>query len=104
MAAVFLARDLKHNREVAVKVMRDDVGFAMGAERFKREIELVTHLSHPHILPIYDSGDADGELFYVMPFVAGESLRARLNRERQLSIEEALRRAGTVATTLRHFH
>ncbi|MFL6727315.1 MAG: protein kinase domain-containing protein, partial [Sphingomicrobium sp.] len=78
MATVYLARDLKHDRQVAVKVMRDDVGFAMGAERFKREIELVTHLSHPHILPIYDSGAADGELFYVMPYIEGESLRARL--------------------------
>src|SRR3954463_4711199 len=104
MATVYLARDLKHDRRVAVKVMRDDVGFAMGAERFKREIELVTHLSHPHILPIYDSGEADGELYYVMPFIAGESLRARLNRERQLPVDEALRITCEVASALDHSH
>ena len=104
MATVYLARDLKHDREVAVKVLRDDVGFALGAERFKREIELVTHLSHPHILPIYDSGQADGELFYVMPYVEGESLRAKLNRERQLSIDEALRITCEVASALDHSH
>jgi serine/threonine protein kinase/tetratricopeptide (TPR) repeat protein len=104
MATVYLARDLKHDREVAVKVLRDDVGFALGAERFKREIELVTHLSHPHILPIYDSGQADGELFYVMPYVEGESLRAKLNRERQLSIDEAVRITCEVASALDHSH
>src|SRR6478672_3142626 len=104
MATVYLARDLKHDREVAVKVLRDDVGFALGAERFRREIELVTHLSHPHILPIYDSGAADGELFYVMPYIEGESLRARLNRERQLPIEEALRITCEVASALDHSH
>ena len=104
MATVYLARDLKHDRQVAVKVMRDDVGFAMGAERFKREIELVTHLSHPHILPIYDSGAADGELFYVMPYIEGESLRARLNRERQLPVEDALRITCEVASALDHSH
>jgi serine/threonine-protein kinase len=104
MATVYLARDLKHDRRVAVKVMRDDVGFAMGAERFKREIELVTHLSHPHILPIYDSGVADGELFYVMPYIEGESLRSRLNRERQLSVDEALRITCEVASALDHSH
>ena len=104
MATVYLARDLKHDRQVAVKVMRDDVSFAMGAERFKREIELVTHLSHPHILPIYDSGAADGELFYVMPYIEGESLRARLNRERQLSIDDALRITCEVASALDHSH
>src|SRR4051812_17026366 len=104
MATVYLARDIRHDRQVAVKVMRDDVSFAMGAERFKREIELVTHLSHPHILPIYDSGAADGELFYVMPYVEGESLRAKLNRERQLSIDDALRITCEVASALDHSH
>jgi eukaryotic-like serine/threonine-protein kinase len=104
MATVYLARDIKHDRQVAVKVLRDDIAFAMGAERFKREIELVTHLSHPHILPIYDSGVADGELFYVMPYVQGESLRARLNHERQLSIDEALRITCEVASALDHSH
>ena len=104
MATVYLARDLKHDRDVAVKVLRDDVGFALGAERFRREIELVTHLSHPHILPIYDSGQADGELFYVMPFVEGESLRSKLNRERQLSVDESLRITCEVASALDHSH
>ena len=104
MATVYLARDLKQNREVAIKVIRDDVSFALGAERFRREIELVTHLSHPHILPIYDSGDADGELFYVMPYVEGESLRSKLNRERQLSLDEALRITCEVASALDHSH
>jgi TolB-like protein/tRNA A-37 threonylcarbamoyl transferase component Bud32 len=104
MATVYLARDLRHNREVAVKVIRDDVSFALGAERFRREIEVVTKLSHPHILPIYDSGDADGELFYVMPYVEGESLRAKLNRERQLSIDEAIRITCEVASALDHSH
>jgi len=104
MATVYLARDLKQNREVAIKVIRDDVSFALGAERFRREIALVTHLSHPHILPIYDSGDADGELFYVMPYVEGESLRSKLNRERQLSLDEALRITCEVASALDHSH
>ena len=104
MATVYLARDLKHTREVAVKVLLADVGFALGPERFRREIDLASHLSHPHILPIYDSGEADGELYYVMPFVAGESLRARLNRERQLPLDEALRIACEVASALDHSH
>ena len=104
MATVYLARDLKHNREVAVKVLLAELGFALGPERFRREIELATHLSHPHILPIYDSGEADGELYYVMPYVAGESLRARLNRERQLPLDEALRITCEVASALDHSH
>src|ERR1700716_4000807 len=104
MATVYLAKDLKHNREVAVKVLLADVGFALGPERFRREIDLASHLSHPHILPIYDSGEADGELYYVMPFVAGESLRARLNRERQLPLDEALRITCEVASALDHSH
>jgi len=104
MATVYLAHDVKHDRDVAIKVLRDDVGFALGHERFRREIELVTHLSHPHILPIYDSGEADGELFYVMPYVEGESLRSKLNRERQLSIDEALRITCEVASALDHAH
>ncbi len=104
MATVYLARDLKHDREVAVKVLRDDVGFALGHERFRREIELVTHLSHPHILPIYDSGEAGGELFYVMPYVEGESLRSKLNRERQLPVDEAVRITCEVASALDHSH
>ena len=104
MATVYLARDLKHNRQVAVKVLTADLAFALGPERFRREIDLATHLSHPHILPIYDSGEADGELYYVMPFIAGESLRARLNRERQLPVNEALRITCEVASALDHSH
>ncbi|HEX9249698.1 MAG TPA: protein kinase, partial [Gemmatimonadaceae bacterium] len=91
MATVYLARDLKLNREVAVKVLLPELGFALGPERFRREIELATKMSHPHILPIYDSGEAAGELYYVMPYIAGESLRGRLNRERQLPLDDALR-------------
>jgi TolB-like protein len=104
MATVYLAKDLKHNREVAVKVLLADVGFALGPERFRREIDLASHLSHPHILPIYDSGEAGGELYYVMPYVAGESLRARLNRERQLPLDDALRITCEVASALDHSH
>jgi serine/threonine-protein kinase len=104
MATVYLARDLKLNREVAVKVLLPELGFALGPERFRREIELATHLSHPHILPIYDSGEADGELYYVMPYIAGESLRGRLNRERQLPLDDALRIACEVASALDHSH
>jgi eukaryotic-like serine/threonine-protein kinase len=104
MATVYLARDLKLNREVAVKVLLPELGFALGPERFRREIDLASHLSHPHILPIYDSGEAGGELYYVMPYVEGESLRARLNRERQLPLDEALRIACEVASALDHSH
>ena len=104
MATVYLARDVKHNRHVALKVLLADIGFALGPERFRREIELASHLSHPHILPIYDSGEADGELYYVMPYVAGESLRARLNREHQLPLDEALRITCEVASALDHSH
>jgi serine/threonine-protein kinase len=104
MATVYLAKDIKHNRQVAIKVLLAEVGFALGPERFRREIDLAAHLSHPHILPIYDSGEADGELYYVMPYVAGESLRARLNRERQLPIDEALRITCEVASALDHSH
>jgi len=104
MATVYLARDIKIDREVAIKVLLADIGFALGPERFRREIGLATKLSHPHILPIYDSGEVDGELYYVMPYVAGESLRARLNRERQLSLDESLRITCEVASALDHSH
>jgi TolB-like protein/tRNA A-37 threonylcarbamoyl transferase component Bud32 len=104
MATVYLAHDLKLNREVAIKVLLPELGYVLGPERFRREIELATKMSHPHILPIYDSGEADGELYYVMPYIAGESLRARLNRERQLPLDEALRIAAEVASALDHSH
>jgi len=80
MALVYLADDLKHERRVAVKVFRPELAAALGPERFLREIQIAALLAHPHILPLYDSGDADGFLFYVMPYVTGESLRARLER------------------------
>ncbi|HMI48993.1 MAG TPA: serine/threonine-protein kinase, partial [Gemmatimonadaceae bacterium] len=104
MATVYLAHDVKLNRQVAVKVLLADLAFALGPERFRREIDLATKLSHPHILPIYDSGEAGGELYYVMPYVAGESLRGLLNREKQLPVDEALRIAAEVASALDHSH
>ncbi|HJU73959.1 MAG TPA: protein kinase [Gemmatimonadaceae bacterium] len=104
MAVVYLARDLKLQREVAIKVLIPDLAMAMGPERFNREIEIAGHLSHPHILPVYDSGSAEGRLYYVMPYVAGESLRARLDREKQLTIPEALRLSIEVARALDYAH
>ena len=91
MATVYLARDVKHSRRVALKVLKPDLGAIVGAERFLSEIEVTANLQHPNLLPLFDSGAADGVLFYVMPFVDGESLRARLERETQLPIDEAIR-------------
>jgi eukaryotic-like serine/threonine-protein kinase len=104
MATVYLAHDIQLNRDVAIKVLLPELGFVLGPERFRREIEVVTEMSHPHILPIYDSGEAGGELYYVMPYVAGESLRARLFRERQIPLDDALRIAAEVASALDHSH
>src|SRR5213594_1527923 len=104
MATVYLARDLRHNRGVAVKVLRPDIAGAIGADRFLREIEIAAQLSHPHILPLYDSGQADGLLYYVMPFVEGESLRDRLTREGQLPLEEALQITREVTGALSYAH
>ncbi|UCG88365.1 MAG: protein kinase, partial [Gemmatimonadota bacterium] len=81
MAIVYLAEDVKHHRKVAVKVLRPELAAALGSERFLREIEVTAGLTHPHILPLFDSGEADGFLYYVMPHIAGESLRQRLNRD-----------------------
>src|SRR5438309_2654080 len=103
-ATVYLAQDLKHGRAVAVKVLRPELAAALGAERFLREIEIAARLTHPHILPLHDSGEAKGFLYYVMPFVDGESLRDRLHREQQLPIDEAVRIAREVATALSHAH
>ena len=100
MALVFLARDLRHRRDVAIKVLKPEFAAAVSADRFLREIQLEARLNHPHILPLFDSGDADGLLYYVMPHVAGESLRTRLERETQLPIDEAIRIAGEVAQAL----
>jgi serine/threonine protein kinase len=104
MATVYLARDLKHKREVALKVLRPELAASIGGERFLREITLTAGLHHPHILPLLDSGDANGQLFYVMPYVAGESLRDRLNRERQLPLDDALQIARDVADALSYAH
>src|SRR5206468_7708424 len=90
MALVYLARDTRHERFVALKTLRPEIAMALGRERFLREIKLAARLQHPNILPVYDSGDAGGTLYYVMPFVEGESLRERLDREPQLPIDDAL--------------
>src|SRR6266699_3699270 len=103
-AAVFLAHDLKHERPVAIKVLHPELAAEVGAERFLREIQLAARLQHPHIVALYDSGATDGLLYFVMPYVAGESLRARLDREPQLPIPEALRITGDVAQALGYAH
>ena len=97
MARVYLAEDVKHHRKVAVKVLRPELASVLGPERFLREIELAAGLTHPHILPLHDSGEADGFLYYVMPLVEGESLRDRLQREIQLPVDDALTIAREVA-------
>ena len=104
MATVFLAEDLKHHRSVAIKVLHAELTAALGAERFLREIEIAARLQHPHILPLYDSGAAAGFLYYVMPYVEGESLRDRLTREKQLPQDDALRIAAEVAGALAYAH
>src|SRR5437016_8835138 len=104
MATVFLAEDVKHHRPVAIKVLHAELAAALGVERFLREIEIAARLQHPHILPLYDSGSVAGLLYYVMPFVEGESLRDRLTREKQLPLEDALRIADEVATALSYAH
>ena len=104
MATVYLASDLKHDRKVAVKVLRPELAAVVGAERFLAEIKTTASLQHPHILPLFDSGEADGFLYYVMPYIQGETLREKLNRETQLGIEEAVRIATEVADALGYAH
>ena len=104
MATVYLAHDAKHGRSVALKVMKAETSEAIGAERFLREIETVARLTHPHILPLYDSGSEGGRLFYVMPHITGGSLRARLDRERTLPVDEAVRLTQHIAAALEHAH
>ena len=104
MATVYLAEDLRHERKVALKVLKPELAAVVGAERFLAEITTTAKLQHPHILPLYDSGEADGLLFYVMPFIEGESLRARLEREHQLPVAEAVDIATKVAAALDHAH
>jgi len=104
MATVYLAEDARHGRLVAIKVMKPDTAAAIGHDRFLREIETIARLSHPHILPLYDSGSSDGQLFFVMPHIDGPSLRARLQAERRLTIDESLRLARGIASALGHAH
>jgi tetratricopeptide (TPR) repeat protein len=104
MARVYLAQDLKHRRPVAIKVLAPELAAALGRERFLREIETAARLSHPHILPLHDSGEADGFLYYVMPYVEGESLRDRLDREKQLAIADAVTITCAVANALSYAH
>src|SRR6185503_16115214 len=102
MARVYLATDRRHGREVAIKVMRPELSASLGAERFQREIRLLARLQHPHILGLVDSGEADGVLYYVMPYLAGGSLRARLERDGELPLEEALLILREIADALVH--
>ena len=104
MATVYLARDLKHRRFVALKVLSPALAASLGADRFLREIELAARLQHPHIVTVFDSGDAGGILWYTMPYVEGETLRARLERERQLPLDVALRIAVEAARALEFAH
>ena len=104
MATVYLAKDLKHNRNVALKVLKPELAAVVGAERFLAEIKTTANLTHPHILPLHDSGEADGFLFYVMPYLEGESLRDRLDRDKQLPVDEAVALASKVAGALQHAH
>ncbi|HUK64916.1 MAG TPA: serine/threonine-protein kinase, partial [Dongiaceae bacterium] len=104
MATVYLANDLRHDRPVALKVLRAELAAVIGADRFLTEIKTTANLQHPHILPLFDSGSADGFLYYVMPYVEGESLRDRLSREKQLPVDEALRVATEVASALDYAH
>ena len=104
MATVYLAHDLKHDRKVALKVLKPELAAVLGADRFVVEIKTTASLQHPHILPLFDSGTAGGFLFYVMPFIDGETLRARLDRERQLGIGEAVRIATEIADALQYAH
>jgi len=104
MATVYLADDVRHNRKVALKVLKPELAAVVGSERFLAEIETTANLQHPHILPLFDSGEADGFLFFVMPYIEGETLRERLEREGQLGVEEAVRIAREVADALDYAH
>ena len=104
MATVYLAEDLKHDRNVALKVLKPELAAVIGAERFLAEIKTTANLQHPHILPLFDSGAADSFLFYVMPYVEGESVRERLDREHQLPVDEAVQIARDVGEALQAAH
>ncbi len=104
MATVYLASDLKHDRLVAIKVLRPELAAVLGAERFVQEIKTTANLQHPHILPLFDSGEADSFLYYVMPYIEGETLRDKLTRETQFGIDEAVRITTDVADALDYAH
>src|SRR5688500_10389505 len=104
MATVFLAKDLRHGRKVAIKTLRAELAVSIGADRFLREIRLAANLQHPNVLALYDSGEADGILYYVMPFIEGESLRNRLDREQQLPLHDAVRITREAAEALAYAH
>jgi len=104
MATVYLAQDVKHEREVAIKVLLPELAASIGADRFEREIKVAAKLQHPNILGLYDSGVSESQMFYVMPFVKGESLRDRIDREGQLSVEDAVRITTEVASALGFAH
>jgi serine/threonine-protein kinase len=104
MATIYLARDLRHDRMVAIKILNREIAAELGAERFLAEIKVTANLRHPNLLPLYDSGEVEGRLFYVMPYIEGESLRARLNRERQLPVEDTVRIAVGVLNALEYAH
>ena len=104
MATVYLARDIRHHRHVALKVLDPELGASLGTDRFLAEIRVTANLQHPNVLPLFDSGESMGQLFYVMPFVEGETLRAALDREGQLPIDQALRIASAIASALDYAH
>src|SRR5918912_3022299 len=104
MATVYLAQDLRHDRKVAIKVLKPELSAVIGAERFLREIKTIATLQHPHILGLIDSGEVNGSAYYVMPFVEGESLRDRLRREKQLPIADAVRITTDAARALQYAH
>jgi serine/threonine-protein kinase len=104
MATVYLADDRKHGRQVAIKFLLPEISESIGKGRFLREIEAAARLTHPHILPLFDSGAVDGALYYVMPYIAGESLRALLEREKLLPLDDALRLTREIAAGLGHAH
>src|SRR5215217_2357661 len=104
MATVYLADDLKLEREVALKVLRPELGAVLGSERFLAEVRITARLDHPHILTLIDSGEAGGILYYVLPYVRGESLRAKLNREKQLGVDDALSITRQIASALDYAH
>src|SRR3954463_3210171 len=104
MATVYLAEDVRHHRKVAIKVVRPELTATLAGERFLHEITTTASFRHPHVMPLYDSGESEGILYYVMPFIEGESLRDRLSREKQLPVDDALRITTEVADALNYAH